>query len=148
MPKKSNPLGGVLGTIFEGVESDGQKTFFLSQDIQAKLANRLNAVIDLPFFNENQEKAIFVKIVRSLDKHTFRFIPKEILQVAFTSGKALPAEIVDAIRHDLPGILAAAVPLPFVPPAIRQAILAAFLTPLLTALSSGHTIGDLLKKHA
>ncbi len=145
---KGKVIGKILGSIFEGVEADGGQTFFLSQEDQAKLATRLNTAIDLPFFGETAEQAIFIKVVRALDKNTFRFIPKEILQVAFTEGKALPVEIVDAIRQSLPAILVHAVQLPFVPPVVRDALVNAFLSPLLTALGTGHVLSDLLNKHA
>jgi hypothetical protein len=147
MAKPADVIGGLLGTVFPGVEKDEGETFFLPKDIQAKLANRLNAVIDLPLFGENEEKAIFIKIVRSLDKNTFKFIPKQVLTVAFSGDKALPSEVLNAIRADLPAILAAAVPLPFVPPFVKQAIIGTFLNLLLTALGNKTTLQDLLNKN-
>ena len=51
------------------------------------MANRINVVVNLPVFNEKQELAILIKIVQALDRNTFKFIPKEVLEVAFT-GRA------------------------------------------------------------
>ena len=147
MAKKPKLLGPVIEAIFKNVEKDLDLPFFLPTDFQLKMANRVNVVVNLPIFNEKQELAILIKIVQALDRNTFKYIPREVLEVAFTGGQALPAEIVEALAANLPLILASAVPLPFLPPGVKSAIIATFLAPLLTALREKVSLGDLLKKN-
>ena len=148
MVKKPKLPGSTIAAILKEVDRDGKLPFFMPTEFQVTMATRINAIVDLPIFNEKQERAILIKIVQSLDRHTFRFIPREVLEVAFTGEKALPAEMVEALKDNLPLILASAVPLPFLPPGVKTAIIAAFLAPLLGALRDKISLGDLLKKNA
>jgi len=147
MAKKPKLLGGVIEAIFKEVEKDAKLPFFLPTEFQLKMANRINTVVNLPVFNEKQELAILIKIVQALDRNTFKFVPREVLEIAFTGGQALPGEMVDALAANLPLILASAVPLPFLPPGVKSLIIGAFLAPLLTALREKVSLGDLLKKN-
>lgn len=147
MAKKPKLLGPVIEAIFKNVEKDLDLPFFLPTEFQLRMANRINVVVNLPIFNEKQELAILIKIVQALDRNTFKFIPREVLEVAFTGEQALPAEMVEALAANLPLILASAVPLPFLPPGLKSVIIGAFLAPLLTALREKVSLADLLKKN-
>jgi hypothetical protein len=141
MAKPGVVLGGALKTILAGVQQDGAQQFFLTPEQQQHIATRLNAVINLPIIGEIAEQAIFLKIVQAFDRNTFKFIPKEILQVAMSGGKPLPEEIRNALREKLPAILLQAVPLPFLHGPIAQALISTFVSILLQALGSGKAIG-------
>jgi hypothetical protein len=147
MAKKPKPIGAVIQAILKEVDRDGKLPFFMPSEFQVEMAMRINAVVDLPIFNEKQERAILIKIVQALDRNTFKFIPREVLEVAFTDQQALPGEMIDALKDSLPLILATAVPLPFLPPGVKAAIIAAFLAPLLRALRDKISLGDLLRKN-
>ena len=90
------------------------------------------------------EKAILIKIARSLDKHIYLIVPKQVLDVAFKGDAAMPGEFVDALLDSLPSILVAVVPLPFLPPGLKTLVISAFLTPLLKALREKTTLDELI----
>ena len=75
MAKKPKPLGPVIEAIFKEVDKDGESCRSPADRVPAKMANRINAVVNLPIFNEKQELAILIKIVQALDRNTFKFIP-------------------------------------------------------------------------
>ena len=144
MANKPKLLGGLFKNIFNGVKKDEQETFFLDEERQLRMANQINAVLNLPFFNEQEEKAILIKIARSLDKHIYLIVPKQVLDVAFKGDAAMPGEFVDALLDSLPSILVAVVPLPFLPPGLKTLVISAFLTPLLKALREKTTLDELI----
>jgi len=144
MPNHPGLLGGLFKSIFDGVKNDEKQTFFMNEEVRLKMANKINAVLNLPFFNEAQEKAILIKITRSFDKHIYLIVPKQILDFAFKGGEALPGEFVDALQENLPTILAAAVPLPFLPLGLKMAVVSAFLSPVMAALRGMTSLDELL----
>jgi hypothetical protein len=141
---KPKLLGGLFKNIFNGVKKDEGETFFLSEEAQLRMAIKINAVLNLPFFNEEQEKAILIKIARSLDKHIYLIVPKQFLAVAFRKGEALPGDFVDALGQNLPTLLASVVPLPFLPLGLKVVVIEAFLSPLLRAMREETTLDELV----
>lgn len=129
---------------FQEAARDFKETFFLSEDLQDKLAKRLNALINLPFLSEKREGQIILKIVQSLDRNTFKFIPKEILAAALNRDQGVPGEFLDALRENLPDMLARLLPFPFLPPFIKSGLIARFVGILLDALKPGNSLQDLL----
>lgn len=52
MANKPKLLGGLFKNIFNGVKKDEQETFFLNEEAQLRMAIKINAVLNLPFFDE------------------------------------------------------------------------------------------------
>ena len=134
--------GGQHKSIFDFLtaKKDAEQPFFMDEATQGELTDRLSKAINIPGFGDEQERQILLKVVQSLDRNTFKFVPKEILDAASSDDKGVPPAVTDALREALPGILAEAVPLPFVPSFIKQAIIGTFLNQLLSALSHGTSL--------
>ncbi len=129
---------------FKAAAHDFMETFFLSDDLQEKLAKRLNALINLPFLSEKREGQIILKVIQSLDRNTFKFIPKEILAAALDRNLSVPGEFIDALRANLPEMLGQLIPFPFLPPALKSILIARFAGIIVDALKPGHSLQDLL----
>jgi hypothetical protein len=135
---------GTLSLNFAEAARDGDLEFFFDDDVQAKLAARLNALINLPFLPEAVEGQIILKAIQSLDRNVFKYIPKEILEVVLDRKKGLPADFLDALRINLPGLLAQLIPFPFLPPFLKSALIGQFVNILIEAMKSGNALKDLL----
>jgi hypothetical protein len=133
-----------LSLNFAEAARDGDLEFFFDDDVQAKLAARLNALINLPFLPESVEGQIILKVIQSLDRNIFKYIPKEILEIALDRKKGLPSGYLEVLRSSLPDLLAGLIPLPFLPSFLKAALIGQFVNLLIEALKSGNSLKDLL----
>ena len=62
------------------VALDLGREFFLSESQQMQLARYLDKKINIPFFKDQNEPAVFFKAVRSMDRVIREFVPDEILR--------------------------------------------------------------------
>src|SRR5690606_32721267 len=104
----------------------------------------LNALIDIRLLRDDREGQIILKMVQSLDRNVFRFVPKEILLAALNKKEGVPGEFRDALRENPPEMLARAIPFPFLPRFIKEALIERFVTIIIEGLKPGNSLKDLL----
>ena len=123
--------------------ADAKLEFFLTEEQHKKFASYLNREVNLPVFREAKEQQIFLKIIRSFDRTIYKFVPREYLDFVNSDSK-ISEELRDLLLDKLPEIIAKAVPLPFVPDAIKEQIIRIFLSVLIDVLYSATTIDERL----
>lgn len=145
MPERSievlRPDANDRDVVAQDLASEG----FLTPGQEDRIAQRLNDMIDIPFFlSEEQERRIFLKIVQAIDRNIYRVVPREILDIANATGNGVGAGMARVLRQRLPSLIADLVPLPFLPDFIIESVIETFLDILLGSMARGRSLDEML----
>lgn len=121
-------------------EEMNQKVELLSDEEVQRLAQQINANINLPFLNEEKEFIVFVKVVKWIDRQLYHLLPNEVYALVQTASDGLSKEEAKMIQSRLTPLINNVVNIPILTEKTEAKLIDTILSLITGALEKGSKI--------
>ncbi len=124
----------------EGIIKDASGSSMLTPKQLELLASRVNAMVNIPYLNEEQEQKVLVKAVRAVDLFLYDQLPNEIYGLIKDASDGISQEEAERMSKRLAQIANERVNLPYLTEWMEQKIFEMLIGFILNAMVKGNKL--------
>lgn len=132
-----------MAVSFEQLKSDMDEKCEMLTDAQIlALANKVNAVINLPILSEEKELIVFCKLIRKVDQAIYQLLPNEYYDMVHNASDGISASDAERMRKRLVPLINKAVDIPFLTEEMEAFVIDLILKVIVDALVKGCKLNE------
>lgn len=119
-----------------------QKVEMLTDAEVNVLARKVNGVVNFPFLNEEKELAVFIKVIRFVDKQLYKLLPNEYYALVKDASDGISEREAKNIENRLTPLINNLVNIPVLTEKHEEKLIGLILSLIIKAMIKGFKLGE------